>query len=128
MRHPDALARLRQTVRDHERAPFSWANHCGLFAARCVDAMTGSTWSDELGQIHTRREAADFLKREGGIAAAVTRRLGPPTSGRSASRGDICQIGIRAIGVCMGATVRAFTRDGLDVLPLARVQQFWRVA
>jgi hypothetical protein len=128
MRRPDWLARLRQTVQAHERAPFTWANHCGLFTARCVDAVTGSSWAPELEQIHTRRDAAAFLKREGGIAAAVTRRLGPPTPGRAARRGDICQVGVRAIGTCTGATVRAFTKDGLDVLPLARVSQHWRVA
>lgn len=127
MRRQDWVARLREVVRTYRRAPFSYGlADCGHFAAACVDAVTGSNWRAEIAH-GSRREAAAFLKREGGIAPAVTRRLGAPVENHNARRGDVCLVGARALGVCVGSEVLAFSSDGLHAVPLSRVRKHWRV-
>lgn len=127
MRRPDWTARLREVVREYRCAPFSYGRgDCGRFAAACIDAITGSEWRQEIAHAD-RREAAAFLKREGGLAAAVTRRLGEPVDNRNARRGDVCLLGVRALGVCVGESVLAFSAKGLHAVPLSRVRKHWRV-
>lgn len=128
MRRADWVARLRETVRRHEREPFGYGpgfQPCALFAARCVDAITGSSWAPEFEGL-TRREAARILLTEGGIEGAVSRRLGPVTEGRAASRGDVCLVGPRRLGISAGATVWV-SHDRIEARPLSIVLKHWKV-
>jgi hypothetical protein len=129
MRHHDWVARLWRTVREHERTPFGYGpgeHWCGLFAARCVDAVTGSNWAAEFEGL-TRRDAARILLTEGGIEGAVTRRLGSPVEGRATSRGDVCLIGPRRLGVSAGTSVWVLTHDRVEARPLSLVRKHWKV-
>lgn len=129
MRRQDWVARLREAVREGRRAPFSYGRaDCCRFAARCVDAVTGSSILAELEALYQdRRGAARTLILEGGLSAAVTRRLGLPVESSSARRGDICQVGGKALGVCWGGAVLAVSASGLTALPLSSVRRHWRV-
>ena len=129
MRRPDWVARLWQTVREHERTPFGYGpgrHWCGLFAARCVDAVTGSSWAAEFDGL-TRRQAAEILLRQGGIEGAVSLRLGPAVEGRTATRGDVCLVGPRRLGVCAGSSVWVLTHDRVEARPLSIVRKHWKV-
>lgn len=130
MRRPDWVARLWETVQAHEGVPFEYGIHdCSLFAARCVDAMTDSAWADSL-DYHDKRGAVRFLKKEGGLESAVSRRLGAPIKGRAARRGDICFIEVEdgnGLGVCLGSSIAVAAEDGITFYPLARAYQHWRV-
>lgn len=130
MRHADWVARLRETVDAYRAEPFSWGRHnCGLFPARCVDAITGSDFAREF-QFATARAALAFVKDSGGIEAAVTARLGKPTEGRCARRGDVCLVDVvdgDGLGICYGPEVLVASDDGLESYALARVRKHWRV-
>ncbi len=129
MRRPDWLARLWRTVREHERTPFGYGpgqHWCGLFAARCVDAVIDSNWAVEFDGL-TRREAARILLTQGGIEGAVSRRLGPAVDGRATSRGDVCLVGPRRLGVSAGTSVWVLTHDRVEARPLSIVRKHWKV-
>lgn len=130
MRYVDWVARLRETVDAYRAEPFSWGRHnCGLFSARCVDAITGSDWAKEF-QFDSPAAALRFVKESGGIEAAVTARLGEPVPNRCARRGDVCLVDVEdgdGLGVCYGADVLVASDDGLESYALARVRKHWRV-
>lgn len=130
MRHQDWVARLRETVDAYRSEQFSWCRHnCGLFAARCVDAITGSDWAKEF-QFASAREALQFVKDEGGIEAAVTARLGEPFHHYFARRGDVCEVDVvdgAGLGVCYGPEILVPSDDGLESYVLARARKHWRV-
>jgi hypothetical protein len=127
MRRPNWVARLRETVAAQESAEFSYGKHdCALFAGRCVDAITGSEMTKAFGY-SDRRGAVLALRREGGLEAAVTNRLGEPVAGHNARRGDVCMIDVKTLGVCLGPTIAVLDDRGFLFYPLARAQKHWRV-
>ncbi len=126
MRRPDWLARLAMTMRQYESAPFLFGVHdCGLFAARCVDAMTGSNWA---GELYTdRKGAARLLHSEGSLEAVVSRRLGIPAEGEPVT-GDVCQVAPHALGIFWAGSVAVLSARGLRLRPRASVLRHWRMA
>ena len=130
MRRPDWVSRLWGTARTYQNAPFSYRKHyCGLFAARCVDGITGSDWEREL-TLRGKRDAEALLSREGGIEQAVTNRLGNPVDGHGARRGDVCLVDVeggKGLGVCMGTTIAVAAEKGLEFYPLDSAHKHWRV-
>lgn len=123
------VANLWQTIDAHDGAEFDYrSHHCGMFAARCVDAVTGSTWAQEMPV--GKRAAVEFLRCEGGIEAAVTKRLGEPIAGHAARRGDVCAVDVEdgiGLGVCVGDTIAVAAETGVTFYPLARAHKHWRV-
>lgn len=96
------------TPRDHEallallerraRRPFAWGrNDCVRLAAAAVRAQTGRR---VLGGLTWRsRQAADaLLEQEGGVEAAVSKRL-TPIAPALAARGDIAGVPDDAFGI-----------------------------
>jgi hypothetical protein len=130
----DWLRRLRSEIESAESRSFAWGDHdCCLFAARCVDAMTGSSleaqWRSEY---HDHRSALRLLHDEGGLESAVTRRLGPPIRWVNAQRGDLCLMetpdGIGSLGVCVGAQVACVAADnGVQYLPTNQAIACWSI-
>lgn len=128
-------------VRDHEallallasraRRPFSWRSHdCVRFAAAAVKSQTGR---DPLAGLRwrTRAEAAALLDAEGGMEAAVSKRLlaVPPAL---AARGDIAgvpdaEFGLRLM-VVEGVLLVGPGPDGLRRLPRSAMTQAWSAA
>jgi hypothetical protein len=116
-----------QTIASLEHVPFAYGKFdCSVLSGRCVDAITGSSFTEAFG-VSDKRSAIAFLRREGGLEAAVTRRLGQPTEGYAASRGDVCMIDKKTLGICVGPTIAVLGRDGIEFIPLARAQKYWRV-
>jgi hypothetical protein len=126
LRRPDWVARLRQTVADHKHVPFSYGRHdCSIFAAKCADAITGSNWLGTLDYTDLKTAAA-FRRREGGLDAAVTKRLGEPLTGFG-RRGDICLIDRKTLGVSLGTTIAVLSDKRLVFYPITRAQKHWRI-
>lgn len=131
MRRADWVARLRETVQAWQAAPFKYGTtDCGRFAATCVDAITGRDTLLSLGYVD-QRTARRFLAREGGMTAAVTRRLGPASNLPALPRrGDVCLVDGHdgpSLGVALGTAVAVLTEDGLEYAPVSAVQLHWRV-
>ena len=132
MRRDDWVERLHAVIEARQAVPFAYGvQDCGRFAAACADAITGSAWSQDLAREYVdERSALRFIGREGGLEAAVTRRLGPPVPPLMARRGDVCLVnGEPAIGlgVCLGERVVCVNDGGLVTYPLECVLMAWRV-
>ena len=114
------------------KAPFEWGvNDCCLFAARCVDAISGSDWVGDLrGCYHDERSALAYIKAEGGVEASVTRRLGASVPRLLARRGDVCLVETpsgHGLAVCVGGSVMIPGPAGLLSQALSTVLCAWRV-
>ena len=135
MRRADWIDRLLATADAARDMPFAWGQHdCCLFAARCVDAMCDTVYAEQLAtQYSDERSALAYIATWGDLRSAVCEWLGE-TVRRPAllRRGDVVLFrdaaGQEAIGVCLGATVAAASRDGgLALLPMSAAITGWRV-
>jgi len=132
MKAQDWTERLWQTINFWQDKPFEYGvNDCCLFAARCADATSGSSWVEDLeSRYHDTRSALRYLKDSGGIEAATTERLGEPVPRLQARRGDVCLVETpdgRALAVCVGASVVVPGASGLITKPLREVIKAWRI-
>ena len=76
-RHIDWLPRLSDYIKANRNKPFVWGERdCMLFAAGCVEAMTGNDLAAPFrGTYSTAREALEFLKKNGGTTGIVDRNF-----------------------------------------------------
>ena len=133
MRLRDWQSRLDATIAAHRAMPFAWGAHdCALFAADCVQAVTGTDPAADLrGKYRTEAGAARHIKRLGGMEAIADARLGARVPVLMAQVGDVALIGADAphFAVCAGQHWLAAALDGgLAVLPLRDARICWRVA
>lgn len=127
VRDHDALLGLIEQV---AAKPFAWRDHhCVRFAARAVEAQTGR---DPMAGIvcRTKREAIALLAEEGGLEAAVDRRL-RRIAPALAARGDIAgvaddEFGIRLM-VVEGATLVGPGAMGQRRVPRGLMVMAWSV-
>lgn len=125
-------------VRDHEallallerraRRRFSWRRwDCVRFAAAAVKAATGR---DMLGSLRwsSMRNAAAILADEGGLQAAVDRRL-TPIAPALAARGDVAGVPDQRFGIRLmiveGRTLVGVGAAGLERCPRAAMTLAW---
>ena len=132
MRRQDWVGRLSATVAEWAEAPFCYGAHdCCLFAARCIDAMTGSERAAELStQYRDRRSALRFIASSGGIEGAISERLGSPVDGNAAGCGDVCLVPVEdgdGVGVCLGSSIAVAAESGLAMYPRSLSKKFWRI-
>jgi hypothetical protein len=131
MRRHDWAARLHEVIEAHKGRSFAWGgNDCCLFVARCVDAMTTNALAYLIRErYHDHASALRFMAEHGGLAGAVSRYLGDPSSER-ATRGDVVLIDGGegdALGICLGAKVVAMGPEGVRYVPRAEIKMVWRV-
>lgn len=107
---------------------------CALFAAACVDAITGSAIEHELmSRYSDPRSAVYYLREYGSLIAAVEGEIGEPHKEvKFARRGDLVMYNSLGphgtLGVCVGelAIVPAIPR-GLSHRNTADADCAWRV-
>ena len=134
-RREDWPSRLAAALEEARDKPFRWGSHdCGLFAADCVLAMTGTDpaalyrgqYVDEAGARDTL-----WLISGGGLRAAWTKALGPAMNNvRMARRGDVVLVdvgGVEATGVVVGSRVACLSEAGLAMVPAHRIVAAWSV-
>ena len=129
-RLPDWQARLGALLDARRTMPFAWgSNDCCLFAADCVQAVTGIDPALGLRQYNDAAGAARMLARLGGVRGAGNALLGVSVGALFARVGDIgeVQVGQReALGVCNGDGWLAVGEVGLVALPLSNAVRAWR--
>jgi hypothetical protein len=132
----DWPARLDAYVEAHRKTCFAWGAHdCVTFAAGAIAAITGSdplqglTWGSAGGALRQ-------LELEGGILAAVTRRLGDPIPPAMCQRGDLLlmpmdftsgEVSRESLAVCLGHCCAAPGRVALQFMPCTSALYGWPV-
>lgn len=113
--------------------PFKWAVHdCCTFAADAVKAITGTDpMADLSGTYHNALQAARVLRAEGGLPAAVSKRLGFGKLPALAQRGDVILFNMRghgsALGICTGPLFAAPGENGMEFFSMEAAQVAWGV-
>ncbi len=134
-------AALRAQVDLARERLFEWGvNDCGLFAADCVLAVTGTDLAAAFrGKYTTAAGNRRALMRlgEGSIEATVTAILGEPIAPALAQRGDAVLFhsfppdappeGIDALAVCLGEVAASPGPSGLAYVPMGEWLKAWRV-
>lgn len=123
--------RLAEVVEAAQSRPFVWGSHdCCMFAAVCVDAITGSDLADRLGYTDETGAHA-IIAQHGGLAEAVAHHLGESVDRWAlARRGDVCLVPTEqgdGVGVCIGAQIAVAAERGLEHYPLHLAQRVWRI-
>ena len=119
-------------VEQRSSLPFAWgSNDCCTFAADWVQIVRGEDLMEDLRGLTTALTAARALQQEGGLLAAVVRRMGDQLPGTFAQVGDVALVrhgGDKvSMGVCLGAFVAAPGEAGLLMVPIDQAEASWRV-
>lgn len=131
-RVPDWELRLSELVTQRLGAPFTWGeNDCVLFAADCIEAMTGidpaAQWR---GQWASQGEAVRAIARAGGLQAAVSALALAEVPRLFAQRGDLVlhrREGTDALAICVGGQLAAPSETGLLFFGLDQGVMAWRI-
>ena len=134
-RLPDWPLRLEALLADRQQQPFAWGSQdCALFAADCVQALTGvDVAPPALRQHRHARAALRSLRAHGGLLGIAQAALGSPIAPALAGVGDVlltrpsAQAHHPMLAICNGATAIAPGPFGLVSLSLAQVSHAWRV-
>jgi hypothetical protein len=132
-RLPDWPQRFVAFLEQRESRPFEWgANDCCGFAEADVEALTGAV--AVAGGRWAADTAAQRLRLERGLVAAVSARLGPPLASPAyAQRGDIVLVkpaagrGFRFLAVCDADRWAGPGPEGIDRGPMSQAVMAWRV-
>ncbi len=122
-------------IDDARQQPFVWGeNDCCLFAAHCVEIMTGIDLVGDYRSYKTKAEALRMLKKYGGVAgvaeAIAKKHEIPEIPPLIAQRGDVCLFDIGSgdtLGVIAGEHIFAPGQDGLIGFPLQQAVCAWRI-
>ena len=118
-------------LRGVQHTPFDWQHHnCCTFCEGFVRAFTGRDFSLDEARVSDVRAALRAVKVYGGLAGAVTSRLGQPKAPLLAQYGDVVLFsgteGVGdSIGICVGANVLVPGQMGLGRAPLERAALAW---
>lgn len=131
-RLPDWAPRLQQTIEAASGRLFSWGEHdCCLFAADCIQAMTGADLMAEFRGQYDSAESAYRLIGRRGLASHLSQRLGDALPALFAHRGDLMtatgEDGRPAVGICVGEKALFLGPAGLLSLPISDCLSTWRV-
>jgi len=129
---PELLAGKIDAAREQ---PFVWGeNDCCLFAAHCVEVITGIDLSGDYRSYKTKAEALRLLKKYGGVAGiaeAIAKQHNIlEILPLNAQRGDVCLFDIGrgdTLGVIAGEHIFAPGPDGLLGFPVLQAKRAWRI-
>lgn len=115
--------------------PFVWGkNDCCLFAADCVEMITGFDLAKDYRSYKTKAGALRMLKKYGGVAGiaeVIAKQHGiPEIPPLNAQRGDVCLFDIGrgdTLGVVAGEHIFAPGQDGLIGFPILQAVRAWRI-
>lgn len=117
--------------------PFDWrANNCVHFAGRYVAMVEGGEPLSGIAMAPTLAGTRRLIKRHGGLAAAVTKRLGrEPIPPAFAQVGDVVLIPLSttdpealALGLCCGDCAAVMTLAGsVERVAMSTALHAWRV-
>jgi hypothetical protein len=132
MRRNDWFSELCGAITRSAKLPFSYGKHdCCLFAARCVDAMRGTNYAQQLARAYSDvASGRRFLARFRGYEEAISSFLGKPSAGR-ARTGDVCLFrqgtGHETCGIVLGPFIVGAGKDGVAVVLRRRILARWSI-
>ena len=120
----------------HDRKFAYGAFDCGLFAAACIEAMTGEDFASELRGYTSAREAMEAIKRVCGSASI--RKLGEYIAAKHglkevpvlmAQRGDLAIVKNLRFGIVAltGTEIYVPAKQGIMRVPLTHATKAYRV-
>lgn len=126
------VLRYAEFMVERQHAPFVWgSNDCCLFAADCVQALTGTdlaaAWR---GRYDSALQAARFLDEGGGLEAIAAEALGQPVSASYAGVGDVvlCEnAGRLLLAICNGDLALGPGVQGVEPLDMSTALKAWKV-
>jgi len=127
------LRRLNDLVAQRMSTPFEWGAHdCCLWAADCVQAVSGADPAASLrGTYSTARQAMALVDELGGMAA-IGALCGAEIPPMGAGPGDVGLVanedGRELLGVCMGTVWLVPGSDGMGAMAFGSAVKAWRVA
>lgn len=127
----DWQVRLHACVADRLNKPFTWGvQDCCMFAADCVEAVTGVDPAADLrGSYADAAGAARVLEFFGGVVSLAVERLGGVVRTELAQPGDVgltMQDGRQTLAVCTGQHWHAPAALGLVALAPEQISRAWR--
>ena len=131
----DWAERLDAVLMDAERRPFVWGEHdCCIFAARCVEAISGvNPVPDAIGAYSDKKSAYLWLRDHFGDARSmISLFLGDEIDPNFVQRGSVALIesdGSFSIGVIdlSGEWIACVDEGGLRRTPKTTATAFWSV-
>ena len=140
MRHIDCDVRLVQFIQKNRGRDFEWGqNDCGMFALRCIYAITDRKQDDPLlGKYSNMQEAEIILHAQGwdNLAQAAESIIGVKPIGLPlmAQRGDVVwvadphttpemDLGIGSLLVCTGSNILGPGLHGMVSIPIDKIHQ-----
>lgn len=133
-RRDDWASRLMAVIDAAGQTPFAWGKQdCALFAADCVQAMTGEDFAAPFrGRYDTGIGAGRALKMMGlgSLEEYVIRVLGEPVSPTLAMRGDVVLVDTpegKALGVVAGIEAAVTGVNGLVLMPRTTWLSAWHI-
>lgn len=132
MKHEDWVGQLFATIEKVSNESFAYGkNDCCLFAARVVDAMTGTEYAKKLAEMyHDERSALAYINSFGSIQEAVKDWLGEPTNLAFVQRGDVVLFnneGRETLGICVGDRIVSVAETGVAYVPMEQAICTWKV-
>lgn len=127
IRHPNWEERLAEVVQAWEGRAYQLGTaDCGLFAAACLEAVTGERLWPKLGAYKSEAGLVRALARAGfdSLDAACSSVLGEPLPPLMAHRGDVVSDG-GALGVMTGAGPLVFSEAGMVLIERADLVACW---
>ncbi len=129
-RHRDWQSRLQACLAERCPQEFEWGKQdCCLFVCDCVLAMTGRDPAADLRGYVDELGAARIVKKNGGIRAIATARLGAEIAPLLASVGDVGLVetaGRESLALCAGGHWLAPGPYDVECLPLEAAITAWR--
>lgn len=133
-RRDDWASRLISVIDAADNKPFAWGNQdCALFAADCVQAMTGEDFAAPFrGRYDTALGSVRALKMMGyaSLEEYVIAVLGEPINANTAGRGDVVMVDTpegKALGVVAGIEAAVAGVNGLVLMPRDCWLSAWRI-
>lgn len=108
---------------------FDWkTNHCGIFVADCVEAVTGVRIHAGIAKQYPTKRAVTAARalRQAACTHLDTVEIAPGF----AQRGDVVLVevdGVQAMGVCVGRQAACLAPDGLALVDMGAALCAWRV-
>lgn len=133
-RRDDWASRLISVIDAADNKPFAWGKQdCALFAADCVQAMTGEDFAAPFrGRYDTALGSVRALKMMGyaSLEEYVIAVLGEPINANTAGRGDVVMVDTpegKALGVVAGIEAAVAGVNGLVLMPRDSWLSAWRI-
>lgn len=137
MRYEDWPQRLEEAIAAARTRAFAYGTFdCALFAADCVQAMTGTDYAGELRGYKSKLDAYRIVAAYGSLEGMITGLLGrEPKHPSQAMRGDVVLAEIElargesgdCIGICVGQKCVFPQTVGVRLQPRAVARLAWSI-